>query len=101
MDRSEVITLVSQTYTPDEYGVHQPASSYREVFCSVQSVSADEFFQGAANGMKPEYRFTMFKYDYNGEETVIFNDKAYTIYRTFQGRDDTIELYAERRRGSR
>lgn len=101
MDRSEVITLVSQTFTPDEYGVHQPASSYREVFCSVQSVSADEFFQGAANGMKPEYRFTMFKYDYAGEETVIFNGKEFTVYRTFEGRNDTIELYAERRRGSR
>ena len=101
MDRSEVITLVSQTYTSDEYGVHQPSSSQRDVFCSVQSVSADEFFRGAANGMKPEYRFTMFKYDYDGEETVIFNGKQFTIYRTFEGRNDMIELYAERRRGSR
>lgn len=101
MDRSEVITLVSQTYTVDEYGVHQPTPTQRDVFCNVQSVSANEFFSGAQNSIKPEYRFTMFKYDYEGEETVIFNGKSYTIYRTFEGRDDTIELYAERRRGSR
>lgn len=101
MDRSEVITLISQTYTADEYGVHQPTPTQRDVFCNVQSVSANEFFSGAQNGIKPEYRFTMFKYDYEGEETVTYKGTAYTIYRTYEGRDDMIELYAEKRRGSR
>ena len=100
MDRSDVIKLVAYTYTVDEYGVHIPAATKREVYCNVQSVSASEFFQGAANGIKPEYRFTMFKYDYQGEEIVEYKNTAYTVYRTYEGRNDTIELYAEQRKGS-
>ena len=100
MDRSDVITLISNTFTVDDYGVHKPVSTERDVFCNVQSVSGSEYFQGAANGMKPEYRFTMFKHDYQGEETVRYHSKLYTIYRTFEGRNDTLELYAEARRGA-
>ena len=50
--------------------------------------------------MNPEYRFTMFAPDYEGERTVKYHGKAYSIYRTYLGRTDTIELYAERKGGT-
>ena len=99
MDRSAVCSLISKTHVSDVYGVMRPQETSREVYCNVQSVSASEFFQGGLNGLKPEYRFTMFKYDYNGEEIVEYNGVRYTIYRTYEGRNDTIELYAEKRKG--
>ena len=48
----------------------------------------------------PELRFTMFRYDYNDEEEIEYNGKYYRIYRTYLGKDDSIELYCERRKGN-
>lgn len=100
MDRSDVITLVTESYTQNEYGVPVPTTVSAEVFCQVDSVTASEFFEGGRNGLNPEYRFTMFAPDYDGQRTVIYNGRPYGIYRTYLGRDDTIELYAERKGGT-
>lgn len=100
MDRSDVITLVSQAYTKNEYGVQVPTESRREVFAQVDSVTASEFFEGGRNGLNPEYRFTMFAGDYDGERVVEYQGSTYAIYRTYVARDDDIELYAERKGGT-
>ena len=103
MDRSDVLTLVSQSYTPDhtdELGQLIPVEEKREVFCSVGSVSFAEWSEGGRQGLRPELRATMFLYDYNGEDTAIYRDCRYAVYRTYIGKNDTIELYLERRAGS-
>jgi hypothetical protein len=38
--------------------------------------------------------------DYAGEKIVEYNGTRYTIYRTYQARNDLIELYVERREGN-
>lgn len=100
MDRSDVITLVSTTKAQDEYGVWRETQTSRSVFCQVSSVSANEFFEGGRNGLNPEYRFTVFAGDYEGERTLIYNNLPYAIYRTYLGRNDKLELYAERKGGA-
>ena len=100
MDRSNVITLVKEAYTKNDYGVQIPTPTRREVYAQVDSVTANEFFEGGRNGLNPEYRFTMFAPDYDGERVVEYNGNAYAIYRTYAGRDDTLELYAERKGGT-
>lgn len=100
MDRSNVLTLIAQTYTADEYGRLIPSETTRDVFCDVDSVNLNEWSEGGRLGLNPEYRFTMFAYDYQGEEVAEFNSVRYSIYRTYHGRNDTIELYAERRTGA-
>lgn len=100
MDKSDVIKLVKTTYTMDMYGVRQPTTTEREVFCNAFSVSQTEFFQGGAQGLKPEWRFDMFFYDYEGEENVIYNGVNYVVYRTYRSNDDTIELYCQRKLGA-
>ena len=50
--------------------------------------------------MNPEFRMTMFFGDYGGEQMLIYNGKSYSVYRTYQGRNDTIELYVERKGGT-
>lgn len=99
MDRSDVVTLVGYTYTKDEYGVQRSTQTEREVFCSVESVTRAEFFEGGRNGLNPEYKLTMFFADYNGEDTVIYNGTAYGVYRTFRAKTDELELYVERKGG--
>lgn len=66
----------------------------------MNSVTRNEFFEGGRNGLNPEYQITMFSYDYNGESIVKYNGERYGVYRTYNGRDDTIELYVERKGGT-
>ena len=100
MDRSAVITLIASTKAQNEYGVWTDSLSGRDVYCQVDSVTRSEFFEGGRNGLNPEYRFTMFFADYNGEQLVQYNGKTYSVYRTYHARTDTIELYVERKGGS-
>lgn len=100
LDRSEVITLVTEVKQQDANGVWKTTTTTRDVFCQVDSVTRAEFFDGGRNGLNPEYRFRMFFGDYAGERTVIYDGKAYGIYRTYHGRNDIIELYAERKGGT-
>lgn len=100
MDRSSVITLVSRTKTQDANGVWRAGEeTRRDVYCQVESVSRAEFYAGGENGMRPEYRFTMFFGDYQGEQRVIYNGVAYAVYRTYHGRTDDLELYVQREVG--
>jgi SPP1 family predicted phage head-tail adaptor len=100
MDRSTPICLVSTAYTRDVNGVQRKTETVRTVYANVQSVSASEFFEGGRNGLKPEYRFVMFRHDYNDEPVVAYEGKRYAVYRTYIGRNDTIELYTEQKGGT-
>jgi SPP1 family predicted phage head-tail adaptor len=122
-----VITLLSADKVQDENGVWRDVVQYlttdtgkniiteegkkilildgitvrvKTVFCNVNSVSRNEFFEAGRNGLNPEFVFTMFFGDYEGEHTLIYNGLAYAVYRTYRGRNDTIELYVERKGGT-
>lgn len=99
MDRSNVLTLINMSYQPDGLAQLVPAETKRDVFCNISSVSASEWFDAGRNGLKAEYRATMFAHDYNGELIVEYENVRYAIYRTYLGKNDTIELYLERQGG--
>lgn len=100
MDRSAVIKLIAETKTKNEYGVFETQTTSREVYAQVQSITRTEFFDAGRNGLNPEFEFTMFFGDYEGEKVVEYNGNTYAVYRTYQGRNDTIELYVERKGGT-
>lgn len=88
MDRSNICELLAVTKAKDEYGVIRETVTARTVYCAVQS------------GLNPEYRLTMFAWDYQGEPMLRYNGKTYSIYRTYVSKTDEIELYVERKGGS-
>ena len=101
MDRSDVIRLIPVTYAKDAAGVQRPTEGEpREVMCQVNSVTRSEFFDGGRNGLNPEFVFRMFFGDYDGERVVEYCGNRYSIYRTYHGRNDIMELYAERKGGT-
>lgn len=100
MDRSDVIKLISMNRTQDEYGRWVATPTAKEVFCQVDSITRAEFFDGGRNGLNPEFKFTMFFGDYNGESVVEYADNTYSVYRTYLRRTDIIELYVERKGGT-
>ena len=101
MDRSTPIYLVKEYHQEDEFGVLQPMLSKRLVYANVTSVSQREWFDGGRAGLNPEFRMTMFAFDYAGENTLEYMGRVFDIYRTYQGNDDMVELYVQRKQGKR
>lgn len=99
MDRTVVVYLINEEYEVDAYGVAQTTETETKVYAQVSSVSATEWFEGGRNGLNPELRVTMRQCDYDGQKIVEYNDARYTVYRTYIGRKDNVELYLERREG--
>lgn len=99
MDRSTPINLIGITYTADSIGQLIPTETEHKVFCNVSSVTRAEFFAAGDSGFRPELRVTMFAPDYHGEEICVHNSVRYSVYRTFLGSNDMIELYLERKVG--
>lgn len=99
MDRSDVIFLISKTMANDEYGVQRKAETKRQVFCKVNNVSHSEKTENGLLGLTPTYQFSMFRYDYNGEEVVEYKGVRYAIYDATEY-DDTVRLYAQREKGA-
>lgn len=95
-----MISLIAITTSQDDAGVWRKTETKRDVFCNVSSVTQSEFFEGGRNGLNPEYRFTMFRPDYNNETIVEYKGMRYGVYRTYHGRNDTLELYVERKGGT-
>lgn len=96
---TDVITLVAQTITTDKYGNEVATETEKTVFCEVDSISQTEFYAAANTELNPEYKFTIFFGDYEGEEVVVFNGARYSVYRTYRT-GDNLELYAERKIGA-
>jgi len=100
MDRSEVLTLISESQEQDANGVWHKTITEQQVFCQVDSVTRSEFFDGGRNGLNPEFRFTIFFGDYEGQREVRYKGKTYAVYRTYHARTDVMELYVERKGGT-
>lgn len=100
MSKSVVIQLIEEAYCQDDYGVIRRETEPHKVFAKVSSINASEWFDGGGLGLNPQYRFTMFSHDYHGENLIQYEDKIYTIYRTFNQSVDQIELYTELRKGN-
>lgn len=100
MDRSDVISLISYTWERDENGVRRKTATSKQVFANVTSVTLDELDTGGRLGLNPEYRMTVFCYDYDGQGVLEYQGKRYSIYRTYKGKNDMIELYVQREGGA-
>lgn len=99
IDRNEVITLIKAETGRDDYGMETQKESVRTVFANVKSVGSKEFFEAGQNGLQPQYQFTMFAPDYDGERMIGYKGGRYAVYRTYQKTSDLIELYVEERAG--
>ena len=100
MNRSSVAYLVTEAFSQNAYGVMERTETKHKVYVAVTSVTSQEWFEGGRNGLNPQFRFTMFSFDYNNEKIIEYQDKQYTIYRTYYRSADEIELYVELRKGN-
>lgn len=96
MDRSNIIYLISKTYTQNAFGQFEETEKERKVFCNVRSISRAEWYDAGRIGFNPDITFNMFAPDYHGEEVVRWKDTKYKIYRTYIGQNEIIELYCQK-----
>lgn len=99
MDRSTPIILISEVKAQNSIGEWIPKETERTVYANVKSVTATEFFNALQIGLAPEYRFTMFAADYQGEHIAKYAGERYAVYRAYQAGTDKLELYVQRETG--
>lgn len=95
------IYLIKTFNQENEYGVLKPMLSRRLVFANVDSVGQREWMEGGRIGLNPEFKMTMFAFDYEKEAELVYNGSVYSIYRTYMVDGDKIELYVQRKQGTR
>jgi SPP1 family predicted phage head-tail adaptor len=82
--------------TKDDLGQIEVSEDFtRQVFCEKKSISQNEFFQAGQNGFKPKCVLIVYSLDYQEEQKAQYNNKTYSIYRTYERDDERIELYCE------
>lgn len=99
MNAPRMITLLSETYSQDAFGVTTKTTNGRGVIANIDSVTASEWFEGGRNGLNPEFRMRIRSSEYKGEEMLVYNGNVYSIYRTYMN-GDILELYVEKKKGA-
>lgn len=99
MNHAYKITLLTSKYTQDAIGQWIKTVDETNVFGYVSSVTMSEFYQAGMQGFKPDFRITIWMTEYHDEEELVYNDKVYSIYRTYIRDDGRIELYVTERKG--
>lgn len=88
------IILIKQIFSKDGIGQQKAAEEEREVFCTIKSVTRNEWRDAGQNCISAEMVAVMPAVNYEGERIVSLNGERKEIYRTYQPPEsDEIELY--------
>lgn len=87
-----LITLVGEKHAIDAYQ-SKSETSRREVYAEQLPIYQSEFHAAKASGFDAALIVRIYSFEYQGEKTVICNDKPYEVYRVYQKNADFIELY--------
>lgn len=97
MERFATVSLVNKTVVFDEIGRPTEQPTTREVMATINSISAAEYARAGEIGLKAELMFSLWQYEYEGEEEVVYNNKHYSVYRTYINNNGKVELYCQRK----
>lgn len=90
----DVINLIVVKMLPNnnDVEVETEISRRNNIFANKKSVRQSEFYQAAAQDINLIQMFEMRTSDYNGENKVEFEGKAYYIVRTYDKNNEIIQL---------
>ena len=92
----EVINLISSTDGENDLGDPiKVLTKGPNVFADKQSIRQSEFYQAMAAGLRPEITLVIRTIEYNQEPFLEFNNKNYTIIRTYEKENEFIELICQ------
>ena len=96
-----IIKLIAETYTVDEYGDTVATQTERTIFAEVKSIGQSEFYQAQAIGLKPEIKFVIADFaDYQNEKLLKYTsfggtEDTYTVLRTYRT-NNRLEIVCKR-----
>lgn len=96
----DVCYLVSTKIITDGNFQQKPVDVEEEMFCSVLSINGIEFKNAKTNGVKPALTFVFNYDDYNNQTKIKYENKTYSVYRTFVRKDGYIECHSEVKLGT-
>lgn len=82
MRYKEVINLLSVTIVEDDLGNQRQEETPRQVFANQWGVSTSEYYGASSQGLKPEKRFEIHSFEYQGESKLSHEGIEYRIIRT-------------------
>lgn len=99
------LTLISSTITYDDIGNPIESEIEVDILCGIKSIGRTEFYNAAANGLKPSYIFVVHPYEYNGETYVEFSEdekpkQRYKVMKTYKKNMEELELTCEKVAGN-
>ncbi len=95
MRHNDIINLLTVTTTTDELGNQIETETPREVFANELGVTSSEFYDAAAQGLKPEKRFEIYSFEYQDETKLTHEGTEYRIIRT-QKNGEKLRLTCEK-----
>lgn len=101
MTFDDELTLISQDIQEDELGNQIPVEIKVNILCGAKSIGRTEFYNAAANGLKPSYIFVVHPYEYNNETYVEFSEnnnlkQKYKVIKTYKKDMEELELTCEK-----
>ena len=91
----DVCFLISTELVQDELGQFIEKETPVMIFCSRLSITRAEFNTSGMLGYKPEMMLIVDADTYQNEVSLEYDNKKYSIYKTFQRVDGFMELYCE------
>ena len=86
------IDLINISNSLDDVGDPVETKTYSAVYADKRSIRQSEFYQAIANGLRPEMMFIVRSIDYGEQKKIRYNNKEYTIIRTYDKDNEFIEL---------
>lgn len=89
----EIIYLLKSNNTVNDIGDPVKVLTKIKRFAEKLEIGQKEFYQAAASGLKPEVKFSIWKFEYNNEMYFEYDGKNYKIIKTYLRKiDEKIEL---------
>lgn len=101
---NKTIQLIFETYSQDDIGQQIAIPVYTKVYASEKPIGQNEFFLAGQTNIKPEKCFIIRQADYKNELKLRYpaddTGKIFSIYRTYNIKNELVELYCEVRSGN-
>lgn len=90
---NEIIYLLQTKNTTNLIGDPIKKITKQKRYAEKIEVGQKEFYQAFATGLKPELKFAIWKFEYDNEMFLEYNNRNYKIIKTYERKtDEKIEL---------
>lgn len=95
MRHKEIVNLITVTYSEDAVGNLVEVFSENSVYANEFSVGATEYYNAAAQGLRPSKAFEVYSFEYTGQYKLRHNGTIYNILRA-ESKGEKCRLVCER-----